>query len=129
MMIERAGNTSEPCGAGRYKQVKISVAPSVASAFKNACAASSVSMASVLSRFMADFSNLAAAGATLPDYTTRKQRRAAIHTIVEQLEKIKTCEENYRDKIPENLQSSVVYDRADVLVSSLDEAIDVLAAI
>jgi len=115
--------------AGRYKQIKISVDPAVASAFKNACAALNVSMASVLSRFMADFSNLSAVDVLSPAYATRKQRRAAVQIIAEQLEKIKVCEENYRDRIPENLQNSVVYDRADAFASSLDEAIEVLAAV
>jgi len=113
----------------RCRQVKFSVDSEIASAFKKACADSNVSMASAISRFMADFSNLAAAGDSPPEYATRKQRRAAIRSIAGQLEKIKLCEESYRDRIPENLQNSVFYDNADVLVSSLDEAIDSLITV
>jgi hypothetical protein len=39
-----------------YSQVKISVKPEVASAFKEACAVSNVSIAGVLSQFMETFS-------------------------------------------------------------------------
>ena len=86
-------------------------------------------MAAILSGFMADFSKTTAARKDTPDYSTRKRRCAAIQTIVKQLEKIRDWEERYRDLIPENLQGSIVYDRADELVSLLDEVIDLMAAV
>lgn len=112
-----------------YQQVKISAPASVAVAFREACTAKNVSMASVLSGFMADYSNTAMIrDKHPPDYATKRQRRAAINSIVKQLEQIKTAEEQYRDNIPENLQGSVVFDNAEQCVSWIEEAIDLLIA-
>jgi len=113
----------------RYKQLKVSVNPSLVSAFKTTCAASQVSMATVLTKLMADYCNTAVSRKPSPDYTTRRRRREAVQAIVRQLEQIKTCEEEYRDRIPENLQGSSVYERADELVSLLEEAIDLLSSV
>jgi hypothetical protein len=113
--------------ANHYVQVKISVAPDVAAAFKAACAASNVSMAEKLSQLMIGY------GDTItkrkPEYTTRRQRRASLKTISQQLEQIKAAEERYRDAIPENLQGSDVFDNADQCVSSLDEVIELIGSI
>jgi len=115
-------------GDGSYKQVKVSINSNIASAFKQACAASKTSMAATLSQFMAEFSNTTVTRKPLPDYSTRRQRRKAIQDIIKQLELIKDCEEQYRDRIPENLRESMVYDRADELIFVLDDAIDLLVA-
>jgi len=112
----------------RYKQVKVSINPFIASHFKEACAASDTSMASVLSQFMADFAKASIEKNSVPDYSTRKKRRAAVHAIIEQLGQIKACEECYRDNIPQNLQNSIVYERADEWVALLDEVIELLAS-
>jgi len=113
--------------ANHYTQIKISVAPEVASAFKAACAASNISMTGKLSQLMSDY------GDTItkrqPEYATRRQRRAAVRAIIRQLEQIKAAEERYRDVIPENLQGSVVFDNADQCVSLLDEAIELIGSI
>lgn len=115
-------------GNTRYTQVKVSVDSVIASAFKVACTTANVSMASIISKFMADFADIAVRRKKLePDYSTRGQRRKSIQRILHQLEQIKFCEEQYRDRIPENLQGSEVYDRAEELVSALDEAIESLS--
>jgi len=114
---------------GRYKQVKISVSPEIASAFKGACAVTNVSMASKLSQFMSEYSNTAyTKQKPSPDYSTKRLRCAAIHKIIRELERIKDCEKQYRDKIPENLQSSAFFDRAEEFISYLDSAIEALEA-
>jgi hypothetical protein len=101
----------------------------VASAFKDACDAKNVSMASVLSEFMAGYSASALTNSKRPpDYATKRRRRTAITSIVKQLEQIKIAEEQYRDNIPVNLQGSAVYDNAEQSVSWLEEAIDLLAS-
>ena len=64
-----------------------------------------------------------------PDYTTKRQRRVAIKSILQQMELIRAAEERCRDNIPENLQGSVVFDTADECVSLLDEAIELLGSI
>ena len=116
-----------PKGQGQRTQVKISVVPELAYAFKSACTASNVSMAEALSGFMAKYTNTVIK--RKPEYTTRRQRRTAVKSITQQLEQIKAEEERYRDAIPENLQGSVVYETADQSVSFLDEAIELLISI
>ena len=111
-----------------YKQVKISVDSYVALAFKEACAKKNISMAAKLSEFMAGYSKSVMHKKPSPDYTTKRQRRAAVKSIVKQLEQIKDFEERYRDAIPENLQSSIVYENADQWVSWLEEALEILGS-
>jgi hypothetical protein len=117
-------------GGSPTKQVKVSVPVEVASAFKALCFASGISMAAELTRFMADFSKTAISRRkTPPDYSTKRQRRAAIHKLVCQLEQIRDCEEQYRDRIPENLQSSAAFGNAEEFISLLDTAIEALDSI
>jgi hypothetical protein len=113
---------------GNYcKQVKVSVATEVASAFKAKCDTTGVSMASVLSQFMAEYVDTAPAKRKLsPDYSTKRHRRAAVRKLVGQLELIRCHEEQYRDNIPENLRSSAAFDAAEEFVSCINEAIDAL---
>ena len=113
--------------AAHYTQVKISVKPDLAATFKAACATANVSMAHVLSHYMAEFCGLAVIeDKPAIDVSTRGKRRKAIHSIVKHVECIKCAEESYRDNIPANLQASVVFDNADQCVSVLEEAIDLL---
>jgi uncharacterized protein (DUF1786 family) len=112
-----------------YTQVKVSVDPDVAAAFKSACAVSNVSMASVLTGFMTEYGNAAQKHKPAPDYSTRRVRRAAMVRIMRQMEQIMAAEEEYRDNIPENLRGSVVFDKADECVSLLEEAIELLGSI
>jgi len=113
--------------AENYAQVKISVAPEVASAFKAACAASHTSMAGTLSQFMAEYQGTVAK--RKPEYATRRQRRTAIKAILQQMELIRDAEIRCRDAIPENLQGSIVFENADECVSLLDEAIELIGSI
>ena len=112
-----------------YTQVKVSVSPELATSFKAACAAANVSMTSVLTGFMADYSQLKTSTGPSSGVSTRRMRRAMLKRLIGQLETISTQETYYRDKIPENLQGSSVYDRADESVSSLEEALDLLASV
>ena len=118
--------SSQPRERTILKQVKVSVAPDVATAFKSACAASSVSMAAKLSQFMADYSKITQSRKTSQDFSTRRQRRNAIKKMIKQLEQIRSSEEEFCDRIPDNLQSSIVFDRADELIALLDEVIELL---
>jgi len=112
---------------GGKKQVKITVDAAIAQAFKETCRQCGVSMANVLSCFMAGYSQRAAP-VEVKDYTTRKKRRKAIQSIVAELALIKGSEEQYRDRIPGNLQGSSVYEKAEELVSLLDETIEQMAS-
>jgi hypothetical protein len=113
------------------KQVKVSVPVSVATAFKEACALGNVSMASKLTQFMVEFSDIKPhpKANPQPDYTTRRKRRKATNAIITQLNHIKSFEEQYMENMPENLQGSDNYELADEIVSMLDEAIELLESI
>ena len=60
-----------------------------------------------------------------------KLRRKSLRSIIDQLEELRCSledlqaeEEEYRDSIPENLQGSERYERADMACESLYEAVD-----
>ena len=110
-----------------YKQFKVSLYPATSSAFKNACMKAGVSMASVISRLMLDYSNIPATNINKTyDYSTKRKRRAAVGKIIQQLKLIRDCEQAYIDKIPEKLQSSTVYENAEEFLSFIEEAIESL---
>jgi len=111
----------------KLAQVKVSVDSGIAAAFKAACAASNVSMAAELSRFMADYANCPAKRTATPNYSTRRHRRTAIRTMVKELERMRACEERVLDNCPENLLASSVYEATEEAISSLDAGIDALS--
>ena len=112
-----------------YTQVKVSVLSQIASDFKSSCLNSGVSMASVLSQYMATYSASSLKIASASSLSTKRQRRTAIARVILQLEHILHSEESYRDRIPENLQASSVFDAADHWVSVLEDVIDSLASL
>jgi hypothetical protein len=106
-----------------YVQVKISVNPDIAAAFKSKCQADGVSMASELSRFM---SGQTPRPTPLP-CATRPLRRKALSVIISQLYVVADAESAYLENIPQNLQNSVRYENAERSVSALNDALDILA--
>ena len=128
-MPNAATQAKKRWNASHYAQVKISADPELAAAFKAACAASGASMASVLTQFMAKYSSAAAKRKSETDYSTRRQRRAAVRYFAKQMELVRDAEEQCRDNTPENLQGSAVYETADEYVSQLDEAVELLSSI
>ena len=116
--------------SAHYKQVKISVAPYLAAAFKETCVAAGASMASVLSDFMAGYCERPVNQAPPVDpYATRKLRRRAVEAMISQMELLTLAEERYRDNIPENLQGSARYDEANRCVDAANEAIEYMREI
>jgi hypothetical protein len=113
--------------AANHTQIKVSVDPEIAAAFKKACAISKVSMAAALSHFMADYANIPMKRQAAPDYSTRRRRRSAIKAILKQLGQMQAWEEGVRDNMPENLGGSAAYDAAEEAISSLEEAIEALS--
>ena len=111
-----------------YTQLKVSVEPTLAESFKLACKASGASMADVLSRHMALYS-----GVDRPDkpppLSTKRQRRAAVAKFAQQLARVRDSEARYRDRIPDNLQNSTVFEAADLWVSVLDDVLDLLESL
>jgi hypothetical protein len=115
--------------AEHYRQVKVSIAPSLAASFKSACGEANVSMAEEIAQFMTEYIKAEKKSKPLPDYKTKRQRRTAMKAILPQLEQIRAAEEQSRDNIPENLRGSSVFDVADQCVCLLDEAIEILGSI
>jgi len=62
-----------------------------------------------------------------PAYTSKRQRRAAIKAILNQLKMIKAAEERSLGNVPENLRSSPAFEAAEESISALDDALDILA--
>jgi len=124
-MANPSNASKQRWNATNYTQVKISVKPELAVAFKAACAASGASMASILSGFMASYSqNPVKYGPPADPYATRKLRRRAVDAIISQMESLAFAEERYRDNMPENLHGSLRYEEADRSVDTAYEAID-----
>jgi len=105
--------------AKNYTQLKFSIAPTLADAFKIACNAANVSMTSVVVEFMTKYLKLAAAKRSDFKYKTKKQRRDAIKRIIQSLESIKNAQEHSRDNIPENLQGSTYFEEAIELLTNI----------
>jgi len=61
-----------------------------------------------------------------PNYTTKRQRRAAMKKIVAQLQLIRDAEEQSRDNTPDNLQNSSNYEASGECIEALESAIDLL---
>ena len=112
-----------------YTQLKVSVPSQVAAAFKSSCLNSGVSMASVLSQYMVTYSAASTKNASAPPLSTKRQRLAAIAKVIPQLQQILHSEESYRERIPENLQSSSVADNSDHWVDTLENVVDSLTSL
>jgi len=110
----------------KYTQVKVTVDSAIATAFKTACIASGKSMTSVLVQFMNQYIKANESTEYSPDLSTRRQRRVAVQSVMRQLERIKENEERYQENIPDNLQGSEVYERAEESISVIAEAIEIL---
>jgi hypothetical protein len=123
-----SNETKQHWNADHYTQVKVSVPPELAAAFKAKCAVAGVSMASEISRFMLEYINKRSLSKSpINPFETRPQRRKAFNVIIEQLRAIMDAEQAYLDNIPENLQNSRFYDAAETSISALDEALDILS--
>jgi hypothetical protein len=114
----------------QYTQVKVSVNPSLAADFKQACIRTGVSMSGELSTFMAQKTNqLTEESKRLHRrecLATRGLRRRAVAVIVSRLEDICAAEEDYMQRIPENLQGGNACVAATQAVDALNSAIDML---
>lgn len=113
-----------------YKQVKVSVRPTIANAFKSACEDRKQTQAKVLTNAMIEYVSADLAldkqTKTADPYSTRPKRRKAVAIILDQLERIRDAEQTYLDNMPENLSESERAESARENVAVLDEAIDQL---
>jgi hypothetical protein len=110
-------------------QVKVTVKTETSAAFKAACAANGVSMASAMANFMESYGGLnAPKNGYSPNLSTKRQRRAAARKILTELARIRENEETYIGNIPANLQSSEAHEAAENCVALVEEAIEALEA-
>jgi len=110
-----------------YVQLKVSVKPRIAAAFKEKCNENGVSMAGVLSQYMAIYSGTAAKNSLpLIKTKTRPDRRESVKSLIARLEQLRDAEEAYMDNIPENLQSSPNFEAAEDSVAALSDALELL---
>lgn len=120
--------TKQRWNAKTYKQIKISVKPELAVAFKAKCSADGVSMASKLSQFMTEQVGRVNAGKPLPaPYETRPKRRKELCVEIARLVALLEAEQEYLENIPENLQNSRFAEAAEQTISALEDALDILA--
>ena len=103
-----------------YTQVKVSVQPEIAAAFKKKCQARGVSMASEIARFMSGESKKA------EPCSTRQRRRKALVSVILQLEAICDAETQYWHNIPINLQNGERYEAAEQAATAMEEALALL---
>lgn len=117
-----------------YTQIKVAVDPQIAAAFKAACRSADISMASVLSQFMAEYSAVTLKSrpekpAAAHLVSTKQKRRKLVNAIIRQMEQIRDAQEQARDNIPDNLQAGNAYEAADESISVMDEVIELLETI
>jgi hypothetical protein len=118
--------------SSHYTQVKVSVPPELATAFKAKCMAGGLSVASELSRFMRAETSVKhapkqASKMANDPYCSRPLRRKAVATLFLQLEAILDAERDYLENIPSNLQCSHFYEAAELSVSVLEDALNNLS--
>ena len=108
----------------RYKQVKVSVYPEIAAAFKERCMAAGVSMAGEIARFMSGHNASGNTGnLSRSALDTRKKRRKAVKTLIPMIEAVMDAEQRYIDNVPENLSGSCFYEAAEQTAAALEEAL------
>ena len=107
-----------------YVQVKVSVRPEIAEAFKEKCKSGDVSMASEIARFMYEQCGKPSPPRDSIKVSTKQQRRKALSALIEQLENILGAESQYMENIPVNLRNSVRHDAASQSTQALKAAID-----
>jgi hypothetical protein len=111
-----------------FRQVKIRTDPVTASLFKAACATSGVSMASEITRFMAECTSTLKCSNDKEYNRIAKRggRRKEMASIIVRLEEIRDAEDAYICAIPENLQGSSAYESAESSIDLLEQAIELL---
>ena len=112
----------------KCKQVKITVEPDIATAFKTACKRSGVSMTVELTEFMRERTNTLCTSQERKYSHLEKRggRRKEVAKYILLLEAVRDAEEDYKNRIPENLINGPAYESAEQAIDSLNDAIDIL---
>ncbi|MCL2336045.1 MAG: hypothetical protein FWC60_01355 [Firmicutes bacterium] len=123
-MGKTSNQAKQQWNAKNYVQLKISIAPDIAAAFKAKCAASGVSVTSELTRLMGGKSTSNRIQKPAADmYRTRRLRRNGLEVLMAHLESIRDAEQDYLNAMPANLDTSPMHEAAEQAVSALDDAL------
>jgi hypothetical protein len=109
-----------------YTQIKANVDHETAEAFKSACRAEGVSMASVLSEFMKEYAGIVPVRSFDPSIDTRRKRRKELAALILRLERLLAAETTSMENTPENLQNAERYEETERIVSALEDAAESL---
>lgn len=113
--------------ANHYKQLKFSLHPEIADAFKSACAERGLSMASVISQFMCDYSDIHHTNAIKlePDkLASRRLREKAMYAVITTITAIYNKEAESLAKIPVNFRDSDAYTETERIAEALETALE-----
>jgi hypothetical protein len=146
--MSKASNAAkQKWNAENYTQIKVSVNPDVANAFKNACAQNGVSMASVLGVFMSDYANNTGNPASEeagdkfhsaqtqiksgddPRKMTLRKRRKAMTSVCLEIADLIDSENECIENTPINLRNSERYVAAEERLALLEEASELIGGI
>jgi len=114
-----------------YTQVKVSVKPAVAAAFKAACSERDQSMASVISEYMTKYavSPKMKRSAKKTSANTLQGRREMMRSVIDELTEILGGESDYIENMPENLRCSEKYEDAVSRYEALETTLELAAEI
>ena len=130
-MPNAANSAKTRWNAANYTQIKASVRPEIAAAFKAACAAAEVSIAGELSRFMAEYASAAesrepAKRKAANPVLTKKRRSSMVSEMIRKLEQVRDAEEQAMENTPENLRGSANFEASEERIPLMEDAIDIL---
>jgi hypothetical protein len=119
------------CTTKKYRQLNLSLDPKIAEAFNAACNETGVSMTSVLSQYMGQYSAMTISKSYISaaPLLTRRKRRKALDNLISQLKVLLDAEEQAQSNTPENLVGSSNYEAYNEIIELLDEAIGLLETV
>jgi len=127
-----ANSAKTKWNAANYAQIKAYVSPGIASAFKAACMAAGVSMNSVLTQFMADYSDMPSSKkpAVEKDFLSSNRKRRKKHEELLQIfTQLRDAQVFANDNVHDNFRETENFEAAEERVSMMDEAIEILEGI
>jgi hypothetical protein len=115
------------CSAN-YTQIKISVKPELATAFKATCKSGSITVTGDLSRYMVERCSMAAnqKRPAKDQLATRGGRRKLLAQACRQIEQILEAETRYFENIPPNLRGAANYEAVEQCIADITEALELL---
>ena len=126
-MGKTSNQAKQQWNAKKYVQLKASIAPDIATAFKAKCLASGVSVASELTRLMGEKpASRRVQKPTVDMYRTRRLRRSGLELLIAHLEAMRDAEREYLNAMPANLETSPMHEAAEQAVSALEDALNSL---